>query len=130
MDRVRLMDPADLNIGRTTIIQRGTGMNWHQERVVQSFRRVKGWFAANPEYTAKNGPASTPALATQLDALTGIVSRAMDHAATQDTQLAQSLLISKDEREQRKEILATHMGNITKVARALRGAVPGIGVLS
>src|SRR5205814_10561846 len=42
----------------------------------------------------------------------------------------QSLLISKDEREQRKEILATHMGNITKVARALRGAVHGIGVLS
>jgi hypothetical protein len=105
-------------------------MNSHQERVLQSFRRVQGWFAANPEYTAKDGPASTPALATQLEALNGIVSRATDHAAQQDTQLAQSLLISKDEREQRKEVLTGHMASIAKVARALRGTVPGIGVLS
>ena len=105
-------------------------MNSHQERVLQSFRRVHGWLVANPQFVAKNGPASTPALATQLDALTGIVTRAMDHATTQDTQLAQSLLISKDEREQRKEVLSGHMGTIAKVARALRGSVPGIGVLS
>src|SRR3954463_7233739 len=104
-------------------------MNSEQERVLQSFRRVQGWFATNPEYAQQDGPANTPALATQLDALRGIVGRAMDHAATQDTQLAQSLLISKDEREQRKEVLAGHMGTIAKVARALRGVVPGIGVL-
>jgi hypothetical protein len=100
-------------------------MNAHQERVLQSFRRVQGWFAANPQYTA-----STPALATQLEALNGIVQRLSDHAATQDTQRAQSLLISKDEREQRREVLSHHMGSIVKVARALRGEVPGIGVLA
>jgi len=105
-------------------------MNSHQERVLQSFRRVQGWFSANSQFTATDGPASTPALATQLDALTGIVSRAMDHAAEQDTQLAQSLLISKDEREQRRDVLSHHMASIAKVARALRGSVPGIGVLS
>ena len=47
-------------------------MNSHQDRVGQSFRRVEGWFVANPQYTAKDGPASSPALATQLDALHGI----------------------------------------------------------
>ena len=63
-------------------------MNAHQERVLQSFSRVQGWFAANPQYAAKDGPASTPALAAQLEALNGIVQRVTDHAAQQETQLA------------------------------------------
>src|SRR3712207_4299872 len=105
-------------------------MNAHQERVLQSFRRVQGWLAANPHYVAKDGPASTPALAAQLEALNGIVQRVTDHAAQQDTQLAQSLLISKDERDRRQELWSHHMASIVKVARALRGTVPGIGVLA
>jgi hypothetical protein len=105
-------------------------MNAHQERVLQSFRRVQGWFAANPQFVAKDGPASTPALAAQLDALNGIVQRVTDYAAQQETQLAQSLLISKDERDRRQELWTHHMASIVKVARALRGTVPGIGVLA
>jgi hypothetical protein len=105
-------------------------MNTYQERVLQSFRRVQGWFAANPQYVARDGQASTPALAAQLDALNGVVQRVSDHAAQQQTQLAQTLLISKDEYERRRVLLTVHMLSIAKVARALRGTVPGIGVLS
>jgi hypothetical protein len=86
---------------------------------------VQGWFAANPQYTA-----STPALATQLDALNGIVQRLSDHATTQDTQRTQTLLVSKDEVEKRREVVSHQMKPIAKVARALRGTVPGISVLS
>ncbi len=84
-------------------------MNTYQERVLQSFRRVQGWFAANPQYVAKEGQASTPALAAQLDALNGVVRRVSDHAAQQQTQLAQSLLISKDEDDRRGDLLTVHM---------------------
>jgi hypothetical protein len=104
-------------------------MNSQQERVLQSFRRVQSWFATYPEYSTKD-PTGSPALATQLDALNGIVQRATEFAAEQDTQLAQSLLVSKDEREQRREVLSHHMASIAKVARALRGTIPGIGVLT
>ena len=104
-------------------------MNSQQERVLQSFRRVQSWFVTYPEYSTKD-PAGSPALATQLDALNGIVTRATEFAAEQDTQAAQSLLVSKDEREQRREVLSHHMASIAKVAKALRGQVPGIGVLT
>lgn len=104
-------------------------MNSHQERVLQSFRRVQGFLTANAEYV-KADQAKTPALAAQLEALNGIVNRLMEHATQQDTQLAQSLLIAKDEREKRREVLSTHMASIAKVARALRGTIPGIGVLT
>src|SRR5687767_9438647 len=99
-------------------------MNAQQERVLQSFRRVQGWFAANPQYTA-----STPALATQLEAITGVVQRLTDHAATQETQRSNALLDSKDEVEKRREVVTHQMKPIAQVARALRGVVPGIGVL-
>src|SRR5918992_1200051 len=99
-------------------------MNGHQERVLQSFRRVQGWFAANPQYTA-----STPALATQLDALNGVVQRLTHHAVTQETQRSNALLDSKDEVEKRREVVSYQMKPIVNVARALRGVVPGIGVL-
>ncbi len=100
-------------------------MNAHQERVAQSFRRVQGWFAANPQYVAAN-----PSLGTQVETLNGIVSRLSDHATAQETQRAQSLLISKDETEKRREVVSHHMAPIAKVARALHGTVPGIGILS
>jgi hypothetical protein len=99
-------------------------MNAQQERVLQSLRRVQGWFAANPQYSA-----STPALATQLDALNGIVQRLTDHAAMQETQRSGALLDSKDEVEKRREVVSYQMKPIAKVARALRGVVPGISVL-
>lgn len=100
-------------------------MKAHQERVVESFRRVDGWFAVNPQYVA-----ASPSLTKQLEALDGIVTRVSDHAVAQETQRAQSMLISKDEVEQRREVLSNQMAPIAKVARALRGTVPGIGVLS
>lgn len=99
-------------------------MNSYQERGYQSLRRVPGWFAANPQYVAAN-----PALGTQVEALDGIVSRLSAHVIAQDTAYAQSLLISKDETEKRREVLMLHMAPIAQVARALRGTVPGIGVL-
>ena len=100
-------------------------MNSYQERVFQSLRRVQGWFAANPQYAAGN-----PSLANQLGAFNGIVSRLSDHATAQETQLAQTLLISKDEIGKRREVLVHQMAPIAKVARALRATVPGIGVLT
>jgi hypothetical protein len=100
-------------------------MDAYQERVYQSFRRVERWFAANPQYVASN-----PALGAQVETFNGIVSRLSDHVTAQDTQRAQSLLISKDEPELRDDLVAYHMRPIAKVARALRGTVPGIGVLS
>jgi hypothetical protein len=100
-------------------------MDAYQERVGQSFRRVEGWFGANPQYVAAN-----PALGTQVEALSGIVRRLSDHVTAQDTKHAQSLLISKDEMEKRREVLSNQMVPIAKVARALRGTVPGIGVLT
>jgi len=106
-------------------------MDSHQDRTLQSFRRVDGWFSVNKEFTeTAGGSTKTPALATQLDALRGVVSRASDHAASQNTQSSQSQLIAKDEKDLRRELLAQHMASIAKVARALRGTIPGIGVLS
>lgn len=100
-------------------------MDAYQDRVGESFRREVGWFAANPQYVADN-----PQLGKQVDALNGIVSRLSDHATAQDTQHAQSMLISKDELEKRREVVSHHMAPTAQVARALRGTVPGIGVLS
>jgi hypothetical protein len=114
-----------LDIARQPFARGEEIMNAYQERVQQSFRRVEGWFAANPQYVTAN-----PALRTQVEVLNGIVSRLSDHATAQDTKHAQSLLISKDETEKRREVLSHQMAPIAKVARALRGTVPGIGVLS
>ena len=100
-------------------------MNADQERVGQSFRRVQGWFAANQQLLADNA-----SLANQVETLNGIVSRLTDHATAQETQRSQTLLISKDELEKRRELLSYRMGSIVKVARALSGTVPGIGVLT
>jgi hypothetical protein len=100
-------------------------MTGYQERVVESFRRVLGWFAANPEYVTGN-----PALGKHVQALKDIVIQVSEHAAAQDTQRSQTLLISKDETEKRREVLVHQMAPIAKVGRALSGTVPGVGVLS
>jgi hypothetical protein len=100
-------------------------MDAYQDRVVQSFRREQGWLRVNPQYVANN-----PSLGHQLELLDGIVIRITDHATAQETQFAQTMLISKDEIEQRRAVLSYQMQPIVKVARALRGIVPGIGVLS
>ncbi len=104
-------------------------MDSHQERVFQSFRRVQGWFEANPSYLSAEPLEVARALSTQRDALNGIVARLTEHIAQQETNAAQSLLISQDEREQRRDVLSHHMATIAKTARALRGVAPGIGVL-
>ena len=100
-------------------------MNAYEERVGQSLRRVEGWFAANPELVAAN-----PSLGKQVEVLSGVVVRLTDHATAQDTQFAQSKLISKDETEKRLEVLRHKMAPIAQVGRALIGTVPGIGVLT
>ena len=100
-------------------------MKAYEERVGQSLRRIEGWFAANPELVAAN-----PSLGTQVEALKGVVIRLSDHATAQDTQYAQSLLISKDETEKRREVLRHQMAPVAQIGRALQGTVPGIGVLT
>ena len=100
-------------------------MNAHQQRVLQSFRRVHAWLVANAHCTE-----SAPALAKQREALNDVVQRLTDNATAQHTQLGQSLLVAHDEVEKRREVLSYQMAPIAKVARALRGTVPGIGVLS
>lgn len=104
-------------------------MDSHQERVFQSFRRVQGWFEANPSYLSAEPREVAKALSAQLDTLNGVVARLTEFIAQQETNAAQTLLIAQDEREQRREVLSHHMATIAKTARALRGVAPGIGVL-
>jgi hypothetical protein len=99
-------------------------MDAYQERVFESFRREEGWLTVNPQYVQSN-----PSLGHHLETLNGIVSRISDHAVAQITQFAQTTLISKDEIEKRREVLSHQMLPIAKIGRALRGTVPGIGVL-
>jgi hypothetical protein len=99
-------------------------MNSYQGRVAESLRREQGWLRANPQYVQNN-----PSLGHQLETLDEIVSRIAAHAAAQETQHAQTMLISTDEPEKRRELMSHHMLPIAKVARALLGTVPGIGVL-
>ena len=104
-------------------------MDSYQDRVYQSFRRVQGWFEANRGYLTAEPLEVARALASQLDALNGIVARLTEYIAAQETNAAQTLLVAKDERELRREVLSHHMATIAKAARALRGIAPGIGVL-
>src|SRR5690242_13181762 len=105
-------------------LPRSVFMKSHQERVFQSFRRVQGWLESNPSLRSRGPTEVAAAISAQADALNGVVARLTEHVAQQETQAASSLLISKDEREQRIEVLSHHMGTIAKTARALRGVVP------
>lgn len=105
-------------------------MNAQQQRVLESFRRVQGWFEASREYLSATGTGSINALTANVEQLTNVVERATAHSAAQQTNAAQAMLVSKDEREQRRSVLTHHMVPIARVARMLRGEVPGIGVLT
>jgi len=104
-------------------------MDSYDQRVYQSFRRVQGWFEANLSYLTTGPQEVAKALSTQIDALNGVVARLTEYIAQQETNAAQAMLVSKDERELRREVLSVHMATIAKTARNLRGIVPGIGML-
>ncbi|HYD47043.1 MAG TPA: hypothetical protein VEB21_01780 [Terriglobales bacterium] len=105
-------------------------MNAQQQRVLESFRRIQGWFQGNEQYVTSDGTATPNPVANQVRALNEVVDGVMDYVARQQTELAQSTLVSKDERELRREVLTYHMAPIARIAKALRGQVPGIGVLT
>lgn len=93
------------------------------------FRRILAFFARYPDLLGVNtGTAGTP-LSAQRDALQTVVTNASNSATQQGVQKAQTTLLSKDEMRKRADLLQFQMGHITQVARALRGSVPGIGVL-
>jgi hypothetical protein len=102
----------------------------HQQRVLQSLRRVQAWCAANPAIVpAPEGPpaAWTP-LTRQFDALNTIVAQITSAAADQGVQTKRTTLAATDEPLLRKQ-LRDELHVVTQVARALRKSVPGIGVL-
>src|SRR6185437_8899220 len=99
-----------------------------QSRTLQSFRRVEAWFAEHPEVIPASGT-STQALTNQVNALSGVVSRMTEQGAQQVTQTGQATLAAKDETTLRSELRTPHIKAIVNVANALRGKVPGIGVI-
>jgi len=102
-------------------------MKSHQTRALQAFRRVEAWFAEHPQVLAAAG-SSAAALSNLVDALKQIVVRMTAWATQQASQSGQATLAAKDEAEQRHELRSLHMKAIVKVAGALRGKVPGMGV--
>ena len=102
-------------------------MHTVQSRGLQCFRRVEAWFADHPAVVPATG-SSAGALAGQVTALQQVVDRMTAQAAEQITQASQATLAAKDEPTLRKDLRMLHMNAIVKVAGALRGKVPGIGV--
>ena len=105
-------------------------MDTHEQRVFQSFRRVQGWFEANSQSLSSASPEVSTALAGHLDTLRAVIERLTGYVAQQETEADQTKLISKDEKELRREVLSHHMSTIVKTARSLRGIAPGIGILA
>jgi len=99
-----------------------------QSRGLQSFRRVDAWFVDHPEVIAASG-SSAHALTNGVTALRGVIARMTEQGTEQVTQQAQATLVAKDEPTLRSELRARHMKAIVAVATALRGQVPGIGVM-
>jgi len=99
-----------------------------QSRGLQCFRRADAWLDVHPEVIPASG-SSAEALAKQASALKGVISRMTEHGTEQFTQRDQALLVAKDETTLRSELRKRHMKAIVTVATALRGEVPGIGVL-
>jgi hypothetical protein len=89
---------------------------------------VEAWFAEHPEVIPASGT-STQALTNQVNALSGVVSRMTTQGTEQVTQRGQATLAAKDEITLRHELRALHMKAIVNVANALRGQVPGVGVV-
>lgn len=105
-------------------------MDLHQQRVLQSHRRVQAWCAANPGLVPPPvGPSDawTP-LTRQLDTLNTRVTQSTDAAAQQEVQARQTTLVATDEPALRKH-LRDEMHVVAQIAQALRKSVPGIGVL-
>lgn len=105
-------------------------MNTHQSRVVQALRRVQQWAVGNPGLVPPpvGAPDTWSVLTRTLDGLNGVVTRVTDSVAEQGTQAQQATLLSKDEPQLRQD-LRVRMRDITKIAQAQRGTVPGIGQL-
>ena len=102
-------------------------MQTPQMRGLQAFRRVAAWFTDHPQVIANSG-SSSAALASQVDALKKVVDSMTAGATEQTIQLGQATLAAKDEMDLRTELRSVHVKAIVKVAGALRGKVPGMGV--
>jgi len=99
-----------------------------QSRGLQAFRRVEAWFTDHPQVVPATGT-SAPALTKQLTALTVLVDRMTQQSTEQITQRGQATLVAKDEGTLRKNLHTVHMKAIVNVANALRGQIPGVGVM-
>jgi hypothetical protein len=102
-------------------------MKSQQTRGLQAFRRIEAWFAEHPQVIAASG-SSAAALSNQVDALKQVVASMTARAAEQASQTGQATLAAKDEATQRHELRSLHLKTIVRVAGALRGKVPGMGV--
>ena len=103
-------------------------MKTKESRGLQAFRRVEAWFADHPQVIPASG-SSAQALTRQVTALTSLVDRMTQQSTEQITQQGQATLVAKDEPTLRTALRALHMKAIVNVANALRGQVPGIGVI-
>src|SRR5258705_10014788 len=99
-----------------------------QLRGLQAFRRVEAWFAGHPQVIPASG-SSAQALTKQVTALTSLVDRMTRQGTEQITQKGQATLVAKDEPTLWTDLRIVHVKAIVKVANALRGQVPGIGVI-
>jgi hypothetical protein len=104
-------------------------MDRYTQHVKESLTRGEGWLDGNPSYFSAEPPEVARALSVHRDALHGVNVRLTEHIMQHETCAVRALLIAQDEREQRRDLLSHHMATIVKTARALRGEVPGIGVL-
>src|SRR5690349_11969607 len=102
-------------------------MQSHQKRGLQAFRRVTAWFTDHPQVIANSG-SSSGALSSHVDALKKVVDGMTAGATEQTTQTSQATLAARDETDLRTELRSVHIKAIVKIAGALRGKVPGMGV--
>jgi len=102
-------------------------MKSKQPRGLQAFRRIKAWFGEHPQVIAAAGSIGA-ALSNQVEALKQVVASMTARATEQASQTGQATLAAKDEATQRHELRSLHLKAIVRVAGALRGKVPGMGV--
>jgi len=100
-------------------------MNTKQQRSLQSFRRVQGWFAAHVELL-RAAPSPVAAFLAQLGE---IVARIESNATQQDAQHRLSTRSSTDATLRRTAVIEA-MRPIAQIARTLRGSVLGISAIS
>ncbi|MEP6622035.1 MAG: hypothetical protein ABJE47_22120 [bacterium] len=105
-------------------------MNLQQQRVLQSFRRVQDFSAANPGLVP--APAGQPdtwaPLTRQLSAVSDVVVLLTTAAVEQNTQSVQATVGPTNEPLLRAAV-RDQLRHVTQVARALARTVPGIGTL-